>query len=258
MKLKPILAVFSASCILATGAHAATISFNIGGGNQNAPGTGGAAGEGIVTGNAGLGQLGNWNNGIGTSGTVTNAVDSGGAGTGANISWSTNNTWSTSTADGNGTDVDLMSGYLDNFHANGSIVVTGLPAAYTTNGYNILVYYNNDNNLNTAGFTALDNLANTDTRYGHQVAANANYPLGGPDGYIISTDPNSNTTFSANIVQLSGLSGADFTLTGNAGSGQPSIRARPNGIQIIAVPEPSSMLFVLLGAVGLVFHRRRR
>jgi hypothetical protein len=104
-----------------------------------------------------------------------------------------------------------------------------------------------------------DNAGNTDTRFGHQLIANANYPLtGGTDGYIISTETANNTLFSANIVQLSGFSGSEFTMTGNAGA-VGSARARPNGIQIVAnIPEPSSALLVLLGSVGLVFSRRRR
>ncbi|MFP6856538.1 MAG: LamG-like jellyroll fold domain-containing protein, partial [Roseibacillus sp.] len=210
------------------------ISVNIAGGNQNAPGVGGGGGEGIVTGNAGLGQLGNWNNAIGTDGTLTNVVNANGVPSGASFTWVTNNTWSTSTADGVGTDADMMSGYIDNFHANGSIVVSGLGAEFTGPGYDVLVYYQNDNDVNTAGFTATDNQANTDTRYGHQLTANNNYPLpGGVDGYVISTETDPGTTFSANVVKLTGLRGSEFTLTGNAGTGQPSIRARPNAIQIV-------------------------
>ena len=217
-----------------TGAGGSTISVNIAGGNENAPGVGGAAGEGIVTGIAGIGRLGNWNNAIGTGGTISNAVNADGSATSASVTWVTNNTWSTGTADGLGSDADMMSGYLDNFHANGSIVVSGLGSEFTSAGYEVLVYYQNDNNVNTAGFTATDNLANTDTRFGHQITANNNYPLaGGLDGYIISEETDSATTFSANIVRLTGLTGPDFTLTGVPGTGQPSIRARPNAIQVI-------------------------
>jgi hypothetical protein len=239
------------------------ISINIAGGNENSPSGGGAGGQGLVTGNAGLGQLGNWNNAIGASNvgaglTVPALVDSTGTATSTSFSWVTNNTWSTSSADGAGTDQDMLSGYIDNFHANGSITVAGLGTEFTNFGYNVLVYYQTDNSGMTAGFTVADNAGNTDTRFGHQVAVN-NFPLaGGTDGYIISTEAEGNTLFSANIVQLSGFSGSDFTMTGNAGS-VGSARARPSGIQIVAnIPEPSSTLLVLLGSVGLVFSRRRR
>ena len=265
MKLKTLLTVSVASGLLASlGFSASTISINIAGGNANSPSAGGGGGQGIVTGNAGLGQLGNWNNAIGASNvgaglTVPALVDSTGAATSASFSWVTNNTWSTSTADGQGGDVDLMSGYIDNFHANGSINVAGLGPEFTGPGYTVLVYYNTDNGGMTAGFTVTDNAGNTDTRFGHQLIANNNWPLaGGTDGYIISTETANNTLFSANIVQLSGFSGSEFTMTGNAGS-VGSARARPNGIQIVAnIPEPSSALLVLLGSVGLVFSRRRR
>ncbi|MFP6896894.1 MAG: hypothetical protein VCA38_09845, partial [Roseibacillus sp.] len=68
MKLKTLLAVSVASGLLASlGFSASTISINIAGGNANSPSAGGGGGQGIVTGNAGLGQLGNWNNAIGAS-----------------------------------------------------------------------------------------------------------------------------------------------------------------------------------------------
>jgi hypothetical protein len=264
MKLKTLLAVSLASGLLSSLAFSAsTISINIGGGNANSVSAGGAGGEGIVTGAAGIGQLSNWNNAIGASNvgaglTVPALVDSTGAATAASFSWVTNNTWSTSSATGAGGDQDMLSGYLDNFHANGSINVAGLGSEFTNFGYNVLVYYQTDNANMTAGFTVTDNADNTDTRFGHQVAVN-NWPLaGGTDGYIISTETGPGNTISANVVQLSGFSGSDFTMTGNGGS-VGSARARPSGIQIVAnVPEPSSALLVLLGSVGLVFSRRRR
>ncbi|MFP6877151.1 MAG: CotH kinase family protein [Roseibacillus sp.] len=238
--LRPVLGplvVFALAPVL--GLAQTVISVNIAGGNQNAPGSGGGAGEGIVTENAGLGQLGNWNNAVGTSGTLANVLNSNGIATSTSFTWSTNNTWSTSSANGAGGDVDMMSGYLDNFHANGSITVAGLGAEYTSQGYDVLVYYQNDNSSNTAGFTAIDNLTNTDTRFGHQIRANNNWPLaGGTDGYVTSTETSSSTTFSANVVKLTGLSGSSFTLTGVAGTGQPSIRARPNAIQVIGTDIP--------------------
>ncbi|MBT21657.1 hypothetical protein CMK17_17130, partial [Candidatus Poribacteria bacterium] len=79
------------------------------------------------------------------------------------------------------------------------------------------------------------------------------------DGYIISTETDPANNVAANVVQLSGFSGADFTMTGVAGSFPGgSNRARPSGVQIVAVPEPSSALMALLGSVVLVFGRRRR
>jgi hypothetical protein len=235
------------------------ISVNIAGGNANSPSAGGGGGEGIVTGNAGLGQLGNWNNAIGASNvgaglTVPALVDSTGAATAATFSWVTNNTWSTSTADGAGGDVDMMSGYIDNFHANGSINVAGLGPEFTGPGYTVLVYYNTDNSGMTAGFTVTDNAGNTDTRFGHQLIANANYPLaGGTDGYVISTETANNTLFSANIVQLSGFSGSEFTMTGNAGT-VGSARARPNAIQIISLGGAEPLPLEVSGRDMLTFR----
>ncbi|MFP6878537.1 MAG: hypothetical protein VCA37_17055, partial [Roseibacillus sp.] len=180
-------------------------------------------------------------------------VDSTGAATAASFSWVTNNTWSTSSANGAGGDQDMLSGYIDNFHANGSITVAGLGPEFTGPGYNVLVYYQTDNSNMTAGFTVADNAGKTDTRYGHQIAVN-NWPLaGGTDGYIISTETANNTLFSANIVQLSGFSGSDFTMTGNAGT-VGSARARPSAIQIISLGGAEPLPLEVSGRDMLTFR----
>ena len=219
------------------------VSINIAGGNEDAPGTGvpAPAGQGIVTGAAGIDRLENWNNAIGTSGTIP-VVNSTGSPSGASVTWVTNNTWSTQSADGAGSDADMMSGYLDNFDSNGSIVVEDLGSEFTETGYEVRVYFQNDNDDNNAGFTAIDNLGNTDTRYGYQLTANNNWPLAGPaadpNGYIVSVETDPATLTEANVVLLTGLSGPNFTLTGVAGAGAASTRARPNAIQIITTGNP--------------------
>ncbi|MGI9240190.1 MAG: hypothetical protein ACR2RV_05285 [Verrucomicrobiales bacterium] len=242
--MKSLLSYLCALLVLAplVGSADTIVSINIAGGNEDAPGTGDPppAGQGIVTGAAGIGQFENWNNAIGTSGDIP-LINSTGVPSGASVTWVTNNTWSTQTADAAGTDADMMSGYLDNFHANGSIDVRGLGSEFTTAGYEILVYFQNDNDDNTAGFTATDSLGNTDTRYGHQDIANSNWPLAGagagPNGYIVSTDTDSATLNPSNVVRLTGLSGPDFSLVGIAGTGAASTRARPNAVQIITTGE---------------------
>ena len=163
MKSKSVLAAFLFILTPVLGVAQSVISVNIAGGNTNSPSDGGGGGEGIVTGTAGIGGLGNWNNAIGSSNvgaglSVSGLVDSTGAATGASFSWVTNNTWSGGGADGQGGDRDMLSGYIDNFHANGSIVVTGLGPEFTGPGYNVLVYYNTDNVNMTAGFNVVDSL----------------------------------------------------------------------------------------------------
>ncbi|MFP6878000.1 MAG: hypothetical protein VCA37_14305, partial [Roseibacillus sp.] len=67
MTPKSILTAFLFVLTPVLGLAQSVISVNIAGGNANSPSAGGAGGQGIVTGAAGLGQLGNWNNAIGAS-----------------------------------------------------------------------------------------------------------------------------------------------------------------------------------------------
>jgi hypothetical protein len=159
-----------------------------------------------------------------------------------------------------------MSGYLDNFsNAGNSITVTGLPTAFTQNGYDVYVYHASDS-AGVQGYTATDNLANTSGQvFGRQAGgAGTNFPLASPDGFIVSTDTaNGPGTTASNVILLQGLTGSSFTLTGIAGASGDG-RARPNGFQIVAiqvVPEPASLAvwFVAGSAIaGLAIFRLRR
>ncbi|MEO1843414.1 MAG: hypothetical protein ABGZ37_03955, partial [Akkermansiaceae bacterium] len=68
-----------------------------------------------------------------------------------------------------------------------------------------------------------------------------------------STETANNTLFSANIVQLSGFSGSDFTMTGNAGT-VGSARARPSAIQIISLGGAEPLPLEVSGRDMLTFR----
>ena len=262
--MKRILLASLLSLGLLCTAQAAVISVNFAGGNSSSS-TGGGDGQALVgAGTAGAVPVANWNDAVGTGGgggfSPLALVDDMGAAIGASVSWSTSNTWTTSGPTGT-PDQNLMKGYLDNFGGQ-SFNVTGLSPAFTDNGYSVYVYFGVDQ-IAQMGFTANDGV-NSDTRFGRQSGGNgANYPLVGPNGYIVSTDPVNNfaTATPSNVILLQGLTESNFTLTGVNGIGVSGSgnRARPNGFQIVsnttAVPEPATAVLVLLGAGGLMCRR---
>jgi len=253
MKFKTFLTLLSASGFLVAGATAGTISLNFDG--QSGTGTPGA-----VTGVAGAIAVGNWNNtgqGNAFNSGPLDLVDDSGAATGAVANWSVANHWTTNGGDSSGGDAQMMQGYLDNFHDRPPITVTGIPYAL----YDLRIYHNTDSG-GTMGFTVTDGLITT-THYSHQAGGNnSNYPLAGTDpfggaaGYIGSQDTASGTTTASNYTLFTGLTGTDLSIQGVRGAAGDT-RTRPNGFQITQVPEPSSMLFLVLGSAGIFIRRRR-
>ena len=207
--------------------------------SMNFDGQGGTGTPGPVTGVAGSVPVANWNN-SGVSGLTgpLALVDDSGAATGASVNWTVGNQWTTNGGDNVGTDAQMMQGYLDNFHSQPPMTVTGIPASFTAAGYELRIYHNTDSG-GTMGFTVDDGNGPT-TYYSHQPGGNdTNYPLAGVDpfggaaGYIGSQDTNSGNTNAANYTLFTGLSGATLTITGVAGTAGDS-RSRPNGFQIVA------------------------
>jgi fibronectin type 3 domain-containing protein len=183
---------------------------------------GGSAGHGTPssmggTESAGVVALTNWNNCTGTSGTNVALNYSTGSSSGATVTYSCNDTWSTAITESAG-NPRMMKGYLDDGNAGSTTVtINSLPSAITANGYDVYVYFDGDTST----------------------ACTSNYTIGSTT--IVGTDP-ANTDFSGTFTQASGgsngnyvkftsLTGASFTLTASPASG--STRAPVNGIQIV-------------------------
>jgi hypothetical protein len=246
---------------LSVSADAALVSVNFEGGQSGTTAADLTKGGALVTGSAGLVSGGNWNNeGPSQQLTPVSVNDSLGAAA-ALLSYTAPNNWAAlGTAPGGGTNADLMNGYLDNFQNSGSITITGLGTAFTSGGYQVLVYQNADS-AGSFGFTVTDNAGHTSTLYGQQTGgAGTNYPLSGGsavNGFISSSSTNpAGPGSSANVVVFSGLTGTNFTITGATGTTGDG-RVRPNGFQIVSVPEPAT-IGTLAGVAGLGLLRRRR
>lgn len=135
--------------------------------------------------------------------------------------------------------------------------MTGLSSGFALSGYQVLIYQSADS-AGSFGYTVTDNAGHAITAYGQQTSGSGNYPLAdGTDGFVgsTSTDP-AGPGSAANYVMIAGLTGTNFTITGNQGSTGEG-RVRPNGFQIASVPETSSYVLIAAGGVALALWRRR-
>ncbi len=139
----------------------------------------------------------------------------------------------------------MMNGY----NSLSTIAWSVLPTDFTTNGYNIYVYFNGNNTF-------------TSGNLGASVAG-----VGDP---VFGKDPNNNAAFNgvftraigdsaatannSNYFLFENLTAASGTL--NFTSSSASNRIPITGIQFVAIPEPSAALLGALGFVGLLRRRR--
>jgi len=223
-------------------------------------GQGGVNGAGTVNGAAGVLRSTIWNNEAPSSGSALTLLDSNSASAGL-ITWSDGNNWAATGSTPATNDAALMSGYLDNFNQSGSISVSGLGAQFTADGYRVIVYENADSAGNW-GFRVTDTLSTIDTRFGAQlIGGGGNYPLSGPNGYVESVATTAGAATNGNYVTLGSFYGDGFVLNGVAGN-SGDVRARINGFEIVAIPEPADAAVLLglltLAVAGVVAFKRRQ
>jgi hypothetical protein len=221
----------------------------------------------------------NWVNAVGTSGTLINLPTSLGSLTPATVTWQAGNGgWQLpNTVDGanlsGGANPVMMKGYLDSFSDATPTVLTftGLPTAGLL--YDVLVYFDGDNggSWRVGEFTLSGALSGNGSAFGEDSeGVNFNSGTGNnPDGLfqLPVAGPNGNQLWpispnnsEGNYVRFSGVSGSSFIITGDPGpAATGTLRAAINGIQIVGVPEPSTVVLFGLGGTGLLlgFLRRR-
>jgi hypothetical protein len=240
MRFKPLLVCVTLTvAFLAGDAWAQSIAINFGADEPD-----GARSD--VAGPAGVLGTANWNNLDLLSGTAAGLVNSDGVATGVSVEWLSNNTWASAGRgeDNNtappGDDRNLMTGYLDTAGAGGQgvqIDVSGLSAAITEPAYDVYVY-TKGGVIGRGGEYVIgaETQEHTDT-----APFDGTYVLGSEGDYLI----------------FEGVSGDSFTLTTIPTIGAPE-RAPVNAIEIVGVPEPSSVILLLSGLLSLGLIRRKR
>lgn len=198
---------------------------------------------------AGVVPQGNWNNLAGAVGAASGLWGDDGVATTASVSWSSPNTWS-STGRGEennlltGPNRTLLIGYLDtgdNSATAASVTVSGLPAAFASGGYNVIVYALGGVGGRGGGYTI----------GGTTLIGTA--PFNPTD---LEQDAGVDMTDVGNYLVFSGLTGDSFTLVADATLG--NFRAPINGIQIVAVPEPGAIALLAVSGCGLLALIRLR
>jgi len=264
LRFRSAAMALAAAVSLCGAAHAQSIGIDWFGGN----GTGDQTMM-LPTDIAGVVSQGNWNSFLGVSGTQPLNLSTGAA-SGASITWGMSpNDWDTNINETTSANHKMMLGYLDtNDTSITTLTVSGLPASVTGLGYNVIVYYDGDNgtshragryevnNVSQWGRDAGVNFSGTFTE--GQTTVDPTIASGG----VIDSVPAAvlNAVPAGNYMTFRGLTAPSFTLNVQASvSASGTNRAPLNGIQIVPIPEPSSVALLALGALAsLAFLARRR
>ena len=76
--------------------------------------------------------------------------------------------------------------------------------------------------------------------------------------FIQSTATTSGSSIIANYIKFSGMSGASFSINANNTTSTTDSAGLFTGMQVVAIPEPSTLALVGIALGSLVFFRRRR
>jgi lamin tail-like protein/CotH protein len=189
---------------------------------------------------AGVVPQANWNDLGGQSGTNLALVDDSGAGTGATVTWTSNNTWRTDIDQTVSGDYRMMKGYLDyldNPVTPIQVTINNIP--YAT--YDLYVYFDGDGGDIRNGFHDVRNPTTSAVIAGpiyHQDPAATHF-----SGTYIQVPSTSNTdqgvdTPEGNYKIFEGLTAASILLYGEGAT----FRVQTNGIQIVSTNPPPSAI----------------
>jgi len=128
-----------------------------------------------------------------------------------------------------------------------TLTVSNLPAVFTENGYNVVLYFSMATTTRTYGLEVSDGVVSAqywtvDNSWGVDT-----------DGVVTWVQATGTTeataTTGANFAVFDGLSASSFTITGYSSG---TSRATLNGLQIIAIPEPSTGALLMGSALSLL------
>ncbi len=157
----------------------------------------------------------------------------------------------------------MMKGYLDAGPAGmtATVTISGLPSAYTSAGYDLLVYFDGEQTIGSQ-----DRVGRWRVYEGTSIAAPLLAEAFGRDPagidfsgtFVRATGTSAAAATAGNYIQFSGLHAPTLTLEAFGAAGDVP-RAPVNGIQIVSsIPEPSTLVMLVMGAVGLLACARRR
>ena len=157
-------------------------------------------------------------------GSASGATASGVSGYTGRNDWNNENEWPDD-------DYVMMDGWYG-FWGTESMTISDLGSAFTSNGYNVTIYGDSDKTSRTM-----------------------NYTIAGSTKTIADSGTFAGAfTEGGNYVRFTGLTAANFTITGNAAGTRSSI----NGIVIEAIPEPSVVgLGLFMAAIALLRRKVR-
>ncbi|MGC6427019.1 MAG: PEP-CTERM sorting domain-containing protein [Akkermansiaceae bacterium] len=231
-------------CSLAASAQAASIGINFGAGRAESA-LGAADSAGVIA-------QANWNNASGDSGSLAVLNTDDGNASGASVSWATDEQWSAGTGVTN-PDATLLNGWISaNSTAapDATIDITNIPFAV----YNLYVYMNHDRTTEDVDLTGPFGTFRL-----HETDSDLEVDITGAVTWVQQTaDANGDSTQEGNYALFTGLTDSDLNLIlGPAGAEGSADRGAITGIQLVAVPEPSTSILALLAGLGFVGRRRR-
>jgi len=198
---------------------------------------------------AGVEPQTNWNDA--GSGTFTSLLDDTGVSTSISVSpnngGSAYNSYVLISSD-NGNNY-LMRGYLYQTAEPMTVTVTGLGTDFTTHGYDLIVYFDGPNGENKGDWVTEYALSSGESIYGKDAEDTQDW--GGTFVQAFGTSINDATA--GNYVRFTGLTVDSLTLTATPDSGDAPI----NGLQIVAVPEPTALVLLGLGLAATLARRRQ-
>ncbi len=137
-----------------------------------------------------------------------------------------------------------------------NVQISNLSSDFTSNGYDVYVYFGSGDNV--SGTDVVTTVTVTDgngTFYLDVSEAQATYQ----GSYIQGTATSAGSSVLGNYVKFSGSTSSTLSISAIASGATDSV-VTLTGMQIVAVPEPSSIVLSLLGLslIGIVLRRRTR
>jgi hypothetical protein len=252
-KLQLLLVVGCLLCVHTTSASAASLGLNFAATDPNA--TDSSLNPANV---AGVVPQANWNNLAVNNGTAASGLvlDTGGGST-ASVTWASPNTWrsAVNNAFPAGPNRVLTNGYLDsNDTATGgvNITVNNIDAALRAPAYNVYVYFVGDSPDNRGGaYTLTPGGGSPIVKYGSTLAM--------PSAFIEDPGTDIDNSLDGTHLVFRQLTAPTFTLVSDTTLTTPNgFRAPVNAIQIVAVPEPASVVLACGAALLAAWAGRPR